>query len=115
MYISRWHHLQLEKSEQQVFSSFMTDRSCWGHVCTCSEVEGSPSRLLDCLSSTYDAATSTPGLTEALLLGDVVLVGLASVSAGLSFSALVMRTVPGNFRPFRKLHMHPVVSEGSNI
>ena len=91
----------------------MKDQFCWGHVCTCSEVEGSPCRLLDCLSSTYDAATSTPGLTDAPLLGDVVLAGLASVSAGLSFSALVMRTVPGNFRPFRKLHMHPVISEGS--
>jgi len=47
------------------------------------------------------------------LLGDVVLAGLASVSAGVSSPALVMRTVPGNFRPFKKLHMHPVVRKGS--
>lgn len=51
----------------------------------------------------YDAAISTPGLTAGPLLGGAPLTALSSVSAMLSSPALVIRTVPGNLRPFKKL------------
>lgn len=68
---------------------------------TCLDVDGSPCRLRVCLSSVEEgsacpcAVCTAPG--GALLFASF---------AGLSSPVRVRRTVPGNFRPLRKLHRH---------